>query len=117
MLIGPKSKVLNFVGLNPTGDFGPLTGYTSKRRRPVWFLKAPPTTPATGWQLRQRNKFRRVAELWSELSSAQRLAWQNAASRAHLNVTAYNLFVWYHLVKDRNALATIEHQSGIDLPL
>lgn len=115
MLIGPEWKALNLIGLNPTGDLGPLTGYTSKRGKAVWFLKAPPTTPATPWQVHQRNMFRLVAQLWRALTVDQRLDWQKAARRAHLNITGYNLFVWFQHTKDCNALRTIQHQSGVTL--
>ena len=115
MLIAPKSKALNLLGLRPTGDLGPLTGYTSKRGKPVWFLKAPPTSPPTGWQIHQRNLFRAIAVHWNHLSPEQRAAWLAAAEAARLKITGYNLFVWYHLTNDRAAIATIEHQTGIQL--
>ena len=115
MLIAPKSKALNLLGLRPTGDLGPLTGYTSKRGKPVWFLKAPPKKPPTGWQIHQRNLFRQIARHWNELPALDRLDWQRAAERAHLNITGYNLFVYFHTTRDRHAIATVEQQSGITL--
>jgi len=115
MLIAPKSKGLNLLGLRPTGDFGPLTGYTSKRGKPVWFLKAPPTSPPTGWQTHQRNVFRQIARTWKAMPEADRQAWLSAAKAAALNITGYNLFVWYQITKNRTAIATVERQSGITL--
>ncbi len=115
MIIDAQTKVLKLAGLRPTGDFGPLTGYTSKRGKAVWYLKAPPKTPATGWQRLQRWKFRLVAMAWSALAPAERANWLNAASQARLNITGYNLFLWYQLLGDRATIATIERQTGIRL--
>lgn len=115
MLIAPNSKTLNLIGLRPTGDLGPLTGYTSKRGKPVWFLKAPPKTPPTFWQTSQRNTFRLAADYWRDLSPQQRQAWLDAAKRARLNIGGYNLWLWYQLTKDRATIRTVERQSGITL--
>lgn len=115
MIIGPKWKALCFLGLSPTGDLGPLTGYTSKRGKAVWFLKAPPTTPGTRWQVHQRNVFRLTAQLWRSLTADQRADWEKAAKGAHLNITGHNLFVWFQHSKDRRTLYTIERQSGVTL--
>ncbi len=115
MLLAPNDKTLNLLGFSPTGDIGPLTGYTSKRRRPVFFLKAPPTTPATPWQTHQRNVFRLVARNWQALTPAKRADWATAARTAHLNITGYNFFLWYHTVGDLETVRTIENQTGINL--
>lgn len=114
-MFSPKAKLFTVLGLQPTGDLGPLTGYTSKRGKPVWFLKAPPTKPPTGWQVHQRNKFRLAALQWTILPEQQRQAWLDAARIAHLNIGGYNLFVYYHCTRDRPAIATVEHQSGVRL--
>lgn len=115
MLIAPESKLLNLLGFGPTGDLGPLTGYTSKRGKGVWYLKAPPKTPASPWQLRVRNKFRTIAGFWAQLTAAQRNDWAAAGKAAGLNITGYNLFVWYQHTLDAATIATIERQSGINL--
>lgn len=115
MLIAPETKVLNYLGFSPTGDLGPLTGYTTKRGRGVWYLKAPPKTPSTPWQTRERNKFRLIALLWNGLPAAQRQDWLSAAGAAKLNITGYNLFVWYQHTQDDATIHTIERQSGITL--
>jgi len=115
MLIDAKGKVLKLCGFSPTGDFGPLTGYTSKRGKAVWYLKAPPKTPPTGWQRIQRWRFRFAARAWKSLTSSQRADWLAAATKARLNITGYNLFVWYQLLPDRAVIRTVEHQSGINL--
>lgn len=115
MLLAPKTKMLNLLGFGPTGDLGPLTGYTSKRGKPVFFLKAPPKTPPTTWQKIQRNKFRLVSYLWDRLPGGQQLDWLKAAKAAKLNITGYNLFLWYQQTHDDAVIHTVERQSGITL--
>lgn len=114
-MLTPTSKILTVLGLRPTGDLGPLTGYTSKRGKAVWFLKAPPKTPATGWQQQERNRFRMIALLWGQMLAMQRVDWERASIGAKLNITGYNLFVWYQYKQDHAAIATVERQSGIQL--
>lgn len=115
MLITTETRFLNLMGFRPTGDFGPLTGYTTKRGKAVWFLKSPPTTPASPWQLRQRNAFRLAAIAWQTLTAAQRQAWLAAQDAGRLNITGYNLWVYYQLTKDVAAIRTIERQTGLQL--
>jgi len=114
-MFAPTDNTLTFIGFGPTGDLGPLTGYTSKRGKAVWYLKAPPKTPATGWQQRQRNQFKITALLWNGLTEAARQDWLTAARRAHLNITGYNLFVWYQYTQDHAVIHTIEQQAKISL--
>lgn len=115
MQITAKNKILTILGIAPTGDLGPLTGYTSKRGKPVWYLKAPPKTPASGWQQVQRNTFKNIALLWRSLSDAQRDDWRAAGPAAALSITGYNLFVWYQHTLDDAVIRTVERQSGINL--
>ena len=115
MEIAPKTKMLNLIGFRPTGDLGPLTGYTTKRGRGVWYLKAPPKEPPTGYQTHYRNLFRLVALTWSGLPESTRLDWLAAARRASLRITGYNLFLWYHHRRDVAVIRTVEHQTGFTL--
>ncbi len=115
MQIDQNALVLKLMGFRPTGDFGPLTGYTSRRGTTVWYLKAPPKTPPTGWQRLQRARFSSAAHLWTALTPNQRADWLAAARKAKLNVTGYNLWVWYQLTRDRKVITTVERQSGIQL--
>ena len=115
MQIAPEAKMLNLMGLRPTGDLGPLTGYTSKRGRAVWYLKAPPKEPPTGYQTHYRNVFRLVAIAWQGLTPDTRAAWLAAARKAGLRITGYNLFLWYNHTRDTAVIRTVEHQTGITL--
>lgn len=107
--------VLRLIGMNPTGDLGYLTCYTSRRAGTVWFPKAPPLTPPTAWQRRNRNRFRLAAQAWRNLDEEIRQNWALAARRARLYVTGYNLWVWWQLRRQLPQLRTIERQSGINL--
>jgi len=111
----PKNKLLCLLGWQPTGDLGGLTGYTSKRGKPVWFLKAPPTTPPSPWQTHQRNLFRLLGTAWSQIGPDARARWLAASHAARLNIGGYNLFTYYYLTADRAAIATVERQSRIQL--
>jgi len=115
VIIAPDHKLLNLLGFGPTGDLGPLTGYTTKRGRPVWYLKAPPKTPPTQYQIHYRNLFRLVAMAWQSLPPGKRADWLAVSRRANLRITGYNLFLWYHHTRDTAVIRTIEHQTGINL--
>lgn len=115
MLLAPNSPILNILGFSPAGDLGTLTGYTTKRGKPVWYVKAPPLEPPTGWQRQQRNMFRSIAIIWTKLRPQQRFDWATAARLANLNVTGYNLFVWYQHTLQDAAIHTVERQSGTTL--
>lgn len=110
-----KRGVLNLLGFNPSGDLGPLTAYHSRRAGTVWFAKAPPTTPPTDFQRRQRDRFRLAAQAWKALTNEQRTLWHTACRRAGLYVHGYNLWVWWQLVRSRAELSTIERLSGCTL--
>jgi len=106
---------LKFLGMNPTGDLGPLTAYTSRRHGNVWFTKSPPLEPASDWQRRQRDRFRLAAKAWRALDEKTRQRWHRACRLAGLYIHGYNLWIWWQLVRRRATLATIERQSGIQL--
>lgn len=107
--------VLRLIGFNPTGDLGALTAYTSRRHGTVWFVKSPPLTPPTRWQLHQRDRFRLAAQAWRNLDETQRHTWHRAARLARLLVNGYTLWIWWQLLRDTAGLSTIERQSGIQL--
>jgi len=110
----PKGT-LKLLGMNPTGDLGPLTVYTSRRYGTVWYTKSPPLTPATERQLIQRNRFRCAAYAWQALTPEQRHDWKLAARRARLVIYGYQLWVWWQTKRDRGALATIERIAEVSL--
>ena len=110
-----QPKLMALMGMNPTGDLGPFTIYTSRRAGTVWFTKAPPLSPPSVFQIRQRNAFRLAAEAWRALTPTRRAAWHQAARRARLYLHGYNLWVWWQTIRDRRTLATIERLSNTPL--
>lgn len=114
-MLTPTSNIISLLGWRPTGDLGPLTIYTSRRHKIVAFLKAPPTCPPTEWQSHQRAAFRLIARAWNGLTDEQREQWHLAEVRLPLNITGYNLFVWWNLSHDDETIRTIQRQTGTNL--
>jgi len=110
-----KPKIMALMGMNPTGDLGPLTVYTSRRAGIVWFPKSPPLTPPTPRQLTQRNRFRCAARAWRALDEATREDWHEACTGAALDIHGYNLWIFWQITRDNQTIATIERISRITL--
>jgi len=104
-----------YMGWNCQGDLGPFTSYTSKRGKTVFFVKSPPKCPPSNPQIIQRTKFKIVAQYWQAHTQTQRDAWEHCTKKLRLKITGYNLFIWYHLIGDRQTLATIERHAGLTL--
>ena len=114
-MLTTTNRILQLIGIRPTGDLGPLTAYTSRRGKVVWFLKSPPHGPPSVHQARQRNTFRLVGEAWSQMTDAEREQWSLAERRAYLDITGYNLYVWYNTVGDDEIIRTIERKTNTNL--
>lgn len=114
MLTSKNAALLPF-GLFPTGDWSLWTIYTTKRHKVVSFLRSPPTEPPSPAQLRQRNRWTAIAHQWSSLGRQGQDPWKLAAARAHLRITAFNLYLYYHSTGDLPCLATIATQSHVPL--
>lgn len=108
--IHPENKC--WIGLSAQGDLGPLTIYTDKRGKTVFFLRAPPLVPASPTQEVMREFFRNAASQWRKTTRANRDAWQRAANRCSLGISGYNLWVWYLRHREEKVIETIERQSG-----
>lgn len=108
-------RYYNLLGLQPTGDLGPLTAYYSKRKQIVWFPKNPPLNPPSPMQSHQRNKLRLIAMSWRALTKEERKNWELASKRARTTLTGYNLFTFWSMTHDRAAIRTIERQAGLTL--
>lgn len=106
---------LKFLGLRPYGDLGGLTCYTTRRRRTVWFVKAPPTCPPSVGQRMQRLRFVAAARAWQSLKPHQRERWNRAARAASLRLHGYNLWIHWEIVHHPPTIRTIEQQTGIQL--
>lgn len=107
--------ILRFMGYHATGDLGPYTFYTTKRKAIVWFEKYWPCKEATPLQAHTRNKFRLAGYLWQALEPQQRVDWLSAQAKANLQITGYNLFVYYICTNDAPTIHTIERQAHLTL--
>lgn len=105
-------RIWSLLGLRPTGDLGPLTFYTTQKRRVVAFPRAPPLSPPSPRQTFQRNKFRACAWAWSFLTPQRRQDWLQLAKTNRLRITGYNLFVYYQLTGDNAAIRTLKPYWG-----
>lgn len=110
---GPASRII--LGLNVQGDIGPLTIYTSRNRRLVYFLRAPPLHPPSQTQEHFRENFRVYAASWRAAGVAVRREWNQAVRRANLSLSGYNLWVWFSRTRAESELQTIERAAGINL--
>ncbi len=103
------------IGFGPTGDLGPYTFYTKANGTIVFFLKAPPKTPPTPYQLRNMAVFEVAAQLWNGLDPQLKANWLKVQQLANLGITSYNFWVYYIATNDRSAVRTIERQTGLEL--
>ena len=110
-----SDKQLRIIGLNPTGDLGDITFYTTKRRVVITYDKAPPLKPATNRQQVRRNRWRRAAEAWQLLPPSERAKWHRACRLARLHIHGYNLYVFFFSTQKASYVQTIERISRIDL--
>lgn len=107
--------LIRWMGFNSQGDFGPWTFYTDKQRGLVYYVKAPPLEPPSQLQLSVRNSIRLAAYSWRSLSPEHQRDWERVSKRAHLQITGYNLFVFWSLTKDHATIHTLERITRIDL--
>ncbi len=112
-----EQPLINLLALSVTGDFGPLTMYTSRRRKIVVFDKAPPLVPSTTRQLIMRNRWRAAAQSWTVMTSQDRASWSSAAAAANLSIPGYQLWIFANTKPNsRGIIETVERQSGVTLP-
>lgn len=109
------SPIYRYLGFHATGDLGPYTFYTSRRRGLVWFVKSPPLEPPSPLQSHHRNRFKVCGYLWRAMSQAHRDRWRSAQARAHLSITGHNLFYYYISTMDRDAITTVERIAHLKL--
>ena len=104
----PRPGTFIPLGFYPHGDLGNFTVYTTKRRKVVRFLRAPPTTPPSWLQRRVRNAWIAAAAEWSTMSGPQYTWWQQVAALNHLRITAYNLFIHCRTANDPTCLSALK---------
>ena len=110
----PQSRFC-LLGWHPTGDLAGVTYWTTQRGKIVQIPKSPPLNPPSVLQSQMRNYFRLAATAWRALTPEQRQRWGLASERLYLRCTGYNIWVWYWRFRDRETIATIQHQSKLEL--
>ncbi len=103
------------IGFRPTGDVGKFTLYTNRKGALVCFLKTWPAKPLTSRQRANCRQFTAIASVWRSMSPELRSRWSQAAKRAGLTITPYNLFVYSQMQPDSSTLLTVQRQSGVFL--
>ena len=105
-----------YLGIIQTGDLGPYTFYTAKDRGVVFFPRSPPRKPWSTLQLNQRARWTIAARQWSSLPLASRHLWQLAATRAHLRIAGFHLYMHAATTASSFYLRTIERTASVQLP-
>lgn len=109
-------NIFTVLGLRIQGDLGPWTCYTSKKGKPVIFLKAPPKVGPSRYQYLLRNHFRRLAIDWSNISDADKATWELASKKAGLRCHGYNLFTFFSFPGNQRSVDTIFRQAALSIP-
>jgi hypothetical protein len=110
-----EPKLFRFLGFSTQGDLGPWTFYTSRRGALVFFRRITHIDSTSELQLISRHAFSAAARAWMTFSKDTKALWERASKKAGLRITGYNLYVYWFCTDDRAAIATIEHQTGINL--
>lgn len=108
---------VSFMGLQVSGDIGPLTIYTDKHGKKVPFPKSPPKEPPSINQLVQRARFAQAQRQWSTRSAAEKRNWEAIALKSGLAMTGQNLLMHVALKNDGDTLRTLMRQTGITVPV
>lgn len=106
-------SILSYLGIWLSGDIGPITMYTNKNYKKVWYAKSPPDKPASQEQAVQRTKFSCAMKNWRSLDPGEKRNWEWISLQASLPMTGHNLFVSQTLVPDPAALQTLIRETGI----
>lgn len=106
----------HYMGLRVSGDLGPVTIYTDRKNRKIFYPIAPPKEPPTQRQLWQRQRFKLAVTYWKQLPPEAKANLEDATRKLGLCLTGQNLFVscWIRSAPDQ--YAAVERQSGITLP-
>lgn len=95
------------IGFYPLGDLADFTYYTTRRRKVVRFLRAPPTSPPSWLQRRQRAAWTAAAAAWQTAPNTFRLWWRAVANLNHLKISGYNLYMHLSTANDPTGLAAL----------
>lgn len=105
------------LGLQVSGDIGPLTIYTDKHGKKVPFPKSPPKEPASVNQLIQRSRFAQAQRWWKDQTAAVKRDYETLALKGGLAMTGQNLAIHVALKNDADFLRTLMRQQDITVPI
>lgn len=105
----------NILGLQVSGDLGPLTIYTDRLGRKIAFPKSPPKKPPSPAQVIQRARFSSAQAAYMALSDPQKESYELLTILASFCLTGQNLFISVALTHSFQFLDTIERQFGIQV--
>jgi hypothetical protein len=112
-----KPQLLSILGWNIQGDIAGVTAYRSARQRFTWFAATTPKVQPSVPQALQRLLWTAAANAWTAMDSQTKQQWRDTARLAHLNITAYNLWIHCATTADEEILAQTAHETGITLTL
>lgn len=112
----PWTVPWNLIGLEVSGDVGPLTIYRNKNRKKVAFPKDFRQEQASEARLRQRERFRQAQANWKALTDEEKQALEACAHTLSLCATGQNVYISVSLRHDQSGYTTLSRQSGIELP-
>jgi molybdenum cofactor biosynthesis enzyme MoaA len=107
---------LSILGTVVIGDLGDHTIYTNSAGKKVWFDRVKPHDPPSYARNLQRVRFKWAQARWQALAADQKFALEEASRRTSLVMTGQNMFISCLLKRRPDLYATIQHQSGIELP-
>lgn len=104
------------MGLQVSGDVGDETIYTDRFGKKIAFPKAPPEKPPTNLQILQRTAFKNAQARWMQLTAPEKKNLEDACRKLSIPITGQNLYMHTIMKLDFSAYATVQRQSGINLP-
>lgn len=107
----------SYLGLQVSGDIGPLTIYTDKYNQKIPFPKSPPKHPVSINQLLQRSRFAQAQRWWKDQTAAVKANYETLALKGGLAMTGQNLAIHVALKNDSEFLKTLMRQQDITVPI
>jgi hypothetical protein len=106
----------SLVGLQVAGDVGPVTVYTDRFFRKIWFPRSPPKEPPSAIQIWQRDRWRSAIAAYNALTIPEKANLAACCRKLSLQVTGPSLWLWLSFRSSPSQKQTLERQSGLLLP-
>lgn len=106
----------HLLGLWVSGDIGPLTIYTDRHGRKVFYPRSPPKEPPTARQVLQRERFKQARSDWNALSREDKERLELASNRCNLCMTGQNIWLTAALTGNTGWYETLGRQAHLTLP-